>query len=539
MRRALSRLSSEPFDVLIVGGGATGAFTARDAALRGLKVALIEARDFAGATSAHNSKLAHGGLRYLRNLEFALVRESLRERRNLQAIAPHLLRPLPFLLPVYRGSERLKLATGLALYDLLSFDRNRLDDPAQRMPRHRWLGRGATLAREPLLDRPDLVGAFEYHDAQMYSPERLALECLIDADARGAALANHLAAERLLLRGARVEGCAVADTLTGTHFDIRARSVVLAAGPWADLFLEQATGRTAAHKLIRSKGIHLLTPQMSQSALTMEAQETSDSGGHFFVLPWRGHTLLGTTDTPYAGDPAALGVSEADIAAFLATIDRHLPAARLTRAGVAHFYAGLRPLVFDGSKSSYATSRRSELVDHAGEGLDGLFSALGGKWTTSRALAERMTDALVKKLGHKAPPCATATTPLPGGRIDSFEPMVAGLEKTWPGIASIRHLAHMFGARLPAVLEGAKVSDLAPLGASGDTAVQISHAVRHEMAMTLEDAVMRRTSLGQFGRPRASVLAAAASIMAGALGWSETEKQRQIASLDPLYRTVA
>src|SRR5580704_10102301 len=177
MQRALSRLASEQFDLLIIGGGATGCFTARDAAMRGLNVALVEARDFASATSAHNSKLAHGGLRYLRNLEFSLVRESLRERRNLQATAPHLVRPLPFLLPLYEGDAngRLMLSAGLTLYDLLSYDRNRLKDPAQKMPGHRWLARAEALAREPVLEAKTFKGAFEYHDAQMYSPERIAL----------------------------------------------------------------------------------------------------------------------------------------------------------------------------------------------------------------------------------------------------------------------------------------------------------------------------------------------------------------------------
>jgi glycerol-3-phosphate dehydrogenase len=535
MKRGADRLAREQFDVLIVGGGATGALTARDAAMRGLSVALIEARDFAGATSAHNSKLAHGGLRYLRNLEFGLVRESLRERRNLQNIAPHLLRPLPFLLPLYRGGlrERATLSAGLTLYDLLSFDRNRLDDPAQHMPGHRWIGNAEALAREPVLDAPGFAGAFEYHDAQMYMPERIALECLIDAGTHGAAIANYVAASALLMRGGKVEGCTVRDAMTGATFDIRAKLVLLAAGPWADLFLEQATGKTAAHKLIRSKGIHLLVPAMSGSALTVEAGD-----GHFFVLPWRGHTLLGTTDTVFTGDPAALGVSEADITGFLATINRYLPAARQARERVEFFYAGLRPLVSDGSKDTYGVSRRAELVDHAGEGLSGLFSALGGKWTTSRQLAQTITDALVAKLDRKTPACATATTKLPGGRFDTFEPMVAGLEKTWPGIPAIRHLAHMFGARLPAVLKEAKVADLTPLSASGDTAAQIGHAVGAEMALTLEDVVMRRTSLGQFGRPEASALEAVASIMAPLLGWSAEEKQRQIASLDPLYRTM-
>src|SRR5579871_3562428 len=269
MQRALSRLSNETFDVLIIGGGATGCFTARDASMRGLKVALIEMRDFACATSAHNSKLAHGGLRYLRNLEISLVRDSLRERLALMRMAPHLVRPLPFLLPLYGAGliERAKLKAGLTLYDLLSYDRNRLEDPSQHLPSHRWVKPNDALAREPVLAGDGFEGAFEYYDAQMYSPERIVLENLLDADAHGAMVANYVSAGKLLLRDGKVGGCAVRDTVTGEAFDIRARTVLVAAGPWADLFLEQATGEAAAHRLIRSKGIHLLVPEMSRSAL--------------------------------------------------------------------------------------------------------------------------------------------------------------------------------------------------------------------------------------------------------------------------------
>src|SRR6201992_3156379 len=201
MQRDLHRLSTEQFDVLIVGGGATGAFAARDCALRGLKVALVEARDFASATSAHSSKLAHGGLRYLRNFEIALVRESLAERRNLMRMAPHLVRPLPFLLPLYGAglAERLKLKAGLTLYDLLSFDRNR--GVSAPLPGHRWIGAKAALAWEPVVAGEKFEGAFEYHDAQMYAPERIALENLIDADAHGAAVANYVGGARVLVQG--------------------------------------------------------------------------------------------------------------------------------------------------------------------------------------------------------------------------------------------------------------------------------------------------------------------------------------------------
>ncbi len=537
MQRALSRLSSELFDVLIIGGGATGCFTARDCALRGLKVALVEARDFASATSAHNSKLAHGGLRYLRNMEFSLVRESLRERRHLMRIAPHLVRPLPFLLPLYHAgmAERLKLRAGLTLYDLLSFDRNRLEDTSQRLPGHRWIAPAQALSREPVLAGDGFEGAFEYHDAQMYAPERVALECLIDADAQGAAIANYVSADRLLLRDGRIEGVTAHEVMTGAVFDIRAKTVLVAAGPWADLFLEQATGQQAAHRLIRSKGIHLLVPEISKAGLTIEAGH-----GHLFALPWRGHTLLATTDTPFSGDPSTVAVEESDIEALLGSFQKYLPSAGLTLEDVKFFYAGLRPLVSDGSKDSYNVSRRSELVDHgADEKLDGVFSALGGKWTTSRALAETITDALVKKLGTKARPCTTAATALPGGRFDRFDDMVRGFQKTWPGISTLRNMAHMLGARLPAALKGAKLTDLASLGKSGDTLAQVRFALDEEMTLTLEDMVMRRTALGQFGPPSPAAIEKVASLMAAHLGWNDDKKAREIDSLAPIYRTAA
>ena len=236
-----------------------------------------------------------------------------------------------------------------------------------------------------MLEGDRFEGAFEYHDAQMYSPERIALENLIDADAHGAAIANYVSADRLILRNGKVEGCSVHETMAGTCFDIRAKTVLVATGPWTDLFLEQATGEVAAHKLIRSKSIHVMVPQISTAALTIEA-----GSENLFVLPWRGHTLLATTDTPFPGDPSTMAVSNEDIEGFLATFRKYLPAAPLVKDNVEFFYPGLRPLVSDGPKDSYNVTRRSELVDHGKEGaLDGAFSALGGKWTTSRDLAEK------------------------------------------------------------------------------------------------------------------------------------------------------
>ncbi|HEY5336907.1 MAG TPA: glycerol-3-phosphate dehydrogenase/oxidase [Rhizomicrobium sp.] len=532
MRRDLTRLANETFDLLVIGGGVTGACVARDASLRGLKVALIEKNDFANATSAHNSKLIHGGLRYLRNFELGLVRESLKERRIWQRTAPHLVQPLPFLVPMYNAGfkGRATLAAGLTLYDLLSYDRGWLADPDQRLPGHTWLNAKRALAREPMLEGPGFEGSFLYYDAQMYSPERLALECIIDAAAHGAAITNHVAAEGLLIRDGRVEGASLREEFGRGEFDVRAKLTLLAAGPWADIFLAQALGKPSAHKLMRSKGIHLIVPSMTKiDALTVAA-----GGGHFFVLPWRGHSLLGTTDTAFHDAPENVGVSEQDVSGFLDFINANLPSARLKPSDVQHFYAGLRPLVDDGSGDTYDASRKAELIDHAsGDNLNGLFSAIGGKWTTSRDLAEKTVDALVEKLGMRGRNCTTRTAPLPGGNIPRFKEFEAQMAAEHDPVPNITHLARLYGTRVREVLAlGQNRPELrTSLSESGDIGAQVLHAVREEMAMTLDDVVMRRTGMGQLGNPGADNIARAAEWMAGELGWDSTRKANEIQSI--------
>ncbi|HEY2070100.1 MAG TPA: glycerol-3-phosphate dehydrogenase/oxidase [Rhizomicrobium sp.] len=538
MRRDLLRLANETFDLLIIGGGVTGACVARDAALRGMSVALIEKDDFAGATSAHNSKLIHGGLRYLRNFELGLVRESLRERRIWQRIAPHLVQPLPFLVPLYRAGlkGRATLSAGLNLYDILSYDRGWLDDPDERLPGHQWLNRGKALAEEPMLDAPGFDGAFRYYDAQMYAPERLALECLLDATEHGAALANYVAAEKLIIRDGVIEGAQVREVFGGGDFEVRAKIVLLAAGPWADLFLNQSLSKPSAHKLLRSKGIHLVVPAMTRSdALTVAAE-----GGHFFVLPWRGMSLLGTTDTAFQGAPDSVGVSESDIESFLGFINGHLPAAHLKPGDVKHFYAGLRPLVDDGSGDTYDASRRAELIDHGkDDGVAGLFSAIGGKWTTSRDLAESVTDSIATRLGRRVRPCTTGTAPLPGGNIPRRREFFAAQTKEFPQLASA-HLARLYGTRLGDVIDAAgnRPELMKPLGATGDIGAQVLFAIREEMAMTLADVVMRRTGLGQLGNPGDETLRATTALMAGELGWDTARSSREIEAASRPFRLV-
>ena len=537
MKRNLKRLADETFDLLVVGGGITGACVARDASLRGLKVALIERNDFANATSAHNSKLVHGGLRYLRNLELGLVRESLKERRIWQRIAPHLVHPLRFLVPLYNAGlrGRATLSAGLTLYDLLSYDRAWLEDPDQQLRGHCWLGARDALAQEPVLERPGFEGAFAYSDAQMYSPERLALECLIDADAHGAAVANYVEAKSFTARGGRAEGVSAIDKLNDLRFNIRASVTLVATGPWSDIFLASALGKPASHRILRSKGIHLLVPSLTHGhAITMATE-----AGHFFVLPWRGHTLLGTTDTEFTGDPDSLSVSERDVEDFLAFINKHLPSAHLERDHVTHFYAGLRPLVDDGSGDTYGASRRSELIDHGREdGVDAVFSAIGGKWTTSRDLAQKIVDAIGAKLGRSLAPCTTATLRLPGARFERLREFIVQ-QKTLHRSAASTHLIHMYGARLTRLFaETQNRPDLLePLGSHDDIAAQIVFAAREEMAMTLSDAILRRTGVGQFGPPPRPVLERASRLIGAELGWSEERRQNEIESLAPCFET--
>jgi glycerol-3-phosphate dehydrogenase len=502
--------------------------------MRGLTVALLEKGDFCHATSAASSKLIHGGLRYLRNFELSLVRESLRERRTWEVIAPHLVDPLPTLLPVYKrkGSPgKLMLRIGLTLYDLLAFDRNRLEDEDKKLPAHRVLDRDAALETEPGLPPDDLVGAIVYYDCQMYSPERLCLENILAASERGAQVANYTEVTGFVMDEGAVLGVHVRDCLSEATFTVRGRVTVNASGPWADRLLQQLPDIAGSTRIVRSKGIHVITRPLTQHAIIME-----HAGAHFFLLPWRGHTLIGTTDTVFADDPDAFCVTETDIVEFLAVINAGFPAARLERSDVQYFYGGMRPLVeSEGAPGdTYEASRRSEVCDHErADGVRNLVSALGGKWTTSRHLAEQVVDRLGRKLGRAMPACATDCTLLPGGGVGRYAAYLeqARLEHgRWPHDV-VDNLVRNYGSRYQEVLSLAEDNPAwgRPLTPSlPDIGAQVVHAVREEMARTLEDVVFRRTGLGTLGSPGPEALALAADLMGDLLQWDASEQRAQI-----------
>lgn len=544
MKRDLQKMADKHHDLLVIGGGISGATVAWDAALRGLDVALVEKDDFNHGTSSASSKLVHGGLRYLANGEFRLVRESLKERRIWERIAPHMVDPLPFLVPIYRQNGKRTSAgrimrIGLTLYDLLSLDRKWLKDPAKRLPGHRWLKADEALKRVPSLTKENLAGALLYYDCQMYSPERLGLECLLGAAGRGAHIANYAKVTDFLKEDGGIKGTVVEDVLTGKNREIRATTTINASGPWADLVLAKAEDGESSKHLIRSKGIHIIVRELSGStALALQA-----GGDHLLVVPWRGKSIVGTTDTAFRDKPDNVCVTEADIEEVLGKLNTALPNTHISRKDILHTYAGLRPLIdTDGdptnndTQETYTASRKAEVVDHAvSDGISGLISSLGGKWTTSRHVAERVVDLALEKdaaATTKAVQASTATTPTHCGDTGIFFDFVKRAIAASPGWDedTIEHLTKLYGSRYAEVTKLAAETDLRARLTPDEPTIEaeVLYAIRYEMAITLEDVLFRRTELGTIGAPSQAALARMADLMATELGWTEAETSRKI-----------
>lgn len=551
MQRDLKAMSETDYDLVIVGGGVTGATTAWDAALRGLKVALLEKNDFAHATTSGSSKLVHGGLRYLVNGELKLVRESLRERRIWENIAPHMVHPLPFILPTYgRGMKSgLVLSIGLMFYDLLSYDRNFVSDDDKKIPGYHSISRDKALSLMPSLKKDGLTGAKVYYDCQMFAPERLCLECIEGAVEYGADAANYAEVTGFMRDGTRITGATVKDMHTGETYEIKGAVTINAAGPWADELMRLGENRNPSRGLIRSKGIHIITREISgKNALAIQ----SDIGGHFFVIPWRDHTIIGTTDAVFKDEPDRVGVTEEDIRDFLSVVNDGLPGLNLKREDVLHFYVGIRPLIDSepdaaGPKDSYTASREAEVCDHKTmSGIDGFISALGGKWTTSRHLAEQIVDMAARKITGHVKRCETHCTPVYGGeigRLKSFTTRAQIRHDHLPGDI-VENLCHFYGSRIDEVIATAdekpeeKAELLRRIVPENTTiGVQIVHAVRHEMATHLSDIIFRRTGLGTLGHPGVPMLTRVADLMARELDWDETRIASELAETGRMFET--
>ncbi len=562
MKRTPSELQGRHYDVLIVGGGITGACLAFDAALRGLTVALIDKGDFGAATSAASSKLLHGGLRYLQQLRFDKVRESALERIYFQNLAPHLTHYVPFVVPTYRSLSKSKtlLNAGMLLYSTLCAGQHRLlRDPAKRVPAGRGLGREQVRARIPGLADAGLTGGRLFYESHMRSSERMTLSFIDSATRAGAVVVNYIKAERFLVDGDRVLGVEATDCLAagagadastdqpiggdavGT-FEIRASIVVNVAGPWIRRLNAQLQTRTVAPVLTGiSKGSHIVTRALTDGCAVAlptcrPSQAVVDRGGrHVFIIPWRGHSLIGTTYGPYHGDLDDLRPTIADAEELIEEINSALGPGTLSTADVLYAFAGLYPLIDDDIRPAvYQGTGEYRVVDHeARDGVAGLFSVFGAKYTTARLLAERALDRIAGRLGKGAESGLTRKASLASGDIPDLEQFRAQQHERYAALptVTIDHLVNHYGTACGALVELAEsaaglADELAP--GRGVIAAEAIWAARSEMACRLDDFVFRRSGLGTLGHPGNAALERAASLMGAELGWDPTRRAMEV-----------
>ena len=521
--QSLTRFRGEEFDVAIIGGGINGAAIARDAAMRGLRVALVEAGDFAGGTSSRSSKLIHGGFRYLPQGQLRLVHAALRERELLRRrTAPHLVHPVRFLFPAYkgRGYGRFMMSAGLWLYDLFA-----------RMPRAEWhqsLSAARVREMEPALARTGLRGGATYYDA-WGDDARLTLENALDASLHDAAVANYVAVEGLSKSNGCIAAAALRDQFKGDAIELRARVFVNAAGPWVD-HIRRMDDPGAAASVRLTKGVHVV---FSRVALPVHdwLVLTYDEGRVVFVMPHERYVVVGTTDTDYNGDASSVATDEADLAYLLAVLAESLPGIKLGKSDVLSSFAGLRSLVLngEGSRAPSAVPREEVIL----ESPSGLITVAGGKLTTHREIAEKLVNRLVNELGRPIGGCPTRTTPLPGARV-SEAPGADDAEVLARVPRAAREiLVSRYGTR--AILPGRLAAEdpaLATPIVSGFPLVgaEVVHAVRNEMVRRLADFMVRRTSaIWRWPSEAEAAAPAVARLMARELKWDASRCESEVA----------
>ncbi|MCC7134478.1 MAG: glycerol-3-phosphate dehydrogenase/oxidase [Gemmatimonadales bacterium] len=514
----------------MIGGGITGAGIAREAAHRGLSVALVERGDFASGTSSRSSRLIHGGLRYLEHRKWSLVREALAERGVLLRTAPHLVRPLAFLFPVFATDRvaRWKLEAGLTLYDLLALRGN--------VRRHRALSKRAVLDHEPLLKDKGLRGGSLYWDAQC-DDARLALATVRSAARHGAVIANHMCVTALEIEDGRVAGASIEDQLTGAQGTVHARIVVNATGPWTDV-IRRLEDPDAKPILRPSRGAHVMVPRSRIGHHHAITFLSPIDGRVMFVLPWGDRSYIGTTDTDTSEAPDQVVATEADMLYLLRSANAIFPSARLALEDVSVSWAGLRPLVAGGDDPG---SRSRE--HHIGTGKRGLITVAGGKLTTYRRMGVETANLVAGLLGRPtvADPMKTrsATEPLPGGDAYTIDALFAEGVKTGLSEPTVAHLVGQYGSETSTIYGLVRewptlTETVHPL--HGAIGAEVVHAVRHEYARRLDDVLFRRLSVG-FETPDAGLAAAetVARLMGRELGWDDDRRRAEI----DRYREVA
>jgi glycerol-3-phosphate dehydrogenase len=546
--RSLGRLSAQTFDVLVIGGGITGAYVAWDATIRGLRVALVERGDFGAATSANSLKTVHGGLRYLQDGNLRLVRTMIKERKAFLRTAPHLVHPLPVLMPTYSNKlkqSKLILGAGVKVNDLVSLDRNWEIDPSKALPSSRVLSRNECLEQLPGIEKKNLSGGVLWYDAQIYNSERMVLSILLSAAKAGAEVANYVCATDFLKRGDLVAGVRARDELTGADFIIRANVTVNTAGPWIDEVLDWLKMQAPARKFHPSRAMNIVTrqlfPKIAVGLNNSYLERLSDGSAEkrsrvLFFAPWRDYSLIGTMHTPCERDQGDRLISDAEVDSFISEINATYPPARLKREDVHFIHKGYLPaLPGNASDSSVKLLRSGQIHDHETEsGIAGLITVVGVKYTTARYMAEKAVDLVFKKKKRNPLPCQTASIPIHGGLIDNYQDFInqaSAHAKSKLPEECIRPLLYNHGNEYQRILNYAEEDaswgkPVSPL--STVIRAEIIHAMRYEMAQKLTDTVLRRTELGSAGPPDEESLINCAQIMASELEWDAGRTTREI-----------
>jgi len=515
----------EHYDIVIVGGGINGAGIARDAAMRGLSVLLLEKNDFGGGTTSWSSRLIHGGLRYLEYAEIPLVYESLRERRILREVAPHLVKSIRLTIPLYEHGRRgpFVVKLGMLAYDLLSL--------GKKVPGHRMLNRDELIRAEPGLERQGLKAGAQYYDSQVTFTERLVMENVLSARAAGADVRNYSPAIGIIVRGRRVRAVQFRDSVTSREVEVGASVVINAAGPWVDRVLA-TVNREIRRFMGGTKGSHIVVDPFEGAPADACYVEARHDGRPFFIIPWNGQYLIGTTDIRYDGNPDELTASDEEIDYLLRETNDVIPTAALSRDDINFAYAGVRPLPRRVKGPESAITRKHIILKHR-KVARGLISIIGGKITTYRNLAEQAVNVAVRYLDVDAGKCMTRIATLPGA--DDLAAARERLEAdTRFNAAAVERLLSIYGSTVSQVLD---IADETPFDDFIDAertilAAEAAHAMRNEMARTLVDIVHRRMMIGLRRDQGALHTTRIAEIAVREAKWGSRELTRQLRELD-------
>jgi glycerol-3-phosphate dehydrogenase len=526
------------FDLLIIGGGINGCGIARDAALRGLNVCLVEKEDFGSGTTSRSTRLIHGGLRYLEYFDFPLVFESLQDREILLKTAPHLVRPLSFIIPFYKYDKRgpLYINAGMIFYDLLSFNKSML----HYLP----LTRRMINELEPGMQQEKLKGGVTYYDCTCGFPERLALENVIDAVSHGAVAKNHTEVASFIMKGKKVIGAEVKDRISGKESEIFAKLTINAAGTWVDKVLN-LSGKRLRKRMGGTKGTHIIVENFTEAPRHAVYVETKKDGRPIFIWPWYNKQLIGTTDDHYNGSLDDVRPTKEEVDYLIDEINWLFPKAQLSERDVIHSYAGVRPLPNVESLKPGQLPRKHFIVDHDDEGVKNLISIVGGKITTYRNLSRQTIDLALKKLRKKFKATETKTRHLPGGNIADIRAYIISQRKKHYGNFDpnlIERLINLYGTRYIEVLKIAeKDRKLAEnvCEHNKDIKAQIKYAMDNEMALSISDVLTRRTGIVVSRCQSRCCIGFTADALAKKFGWNEKEKSAAIKAyvleLDRLY----